>query len=687
MGDKGRSRIRSFDISKCIGMLCIMAGHLGISEVNEVVFTFHVPLFFLISGCLYRKPTNGAQALRKRVTRLLVPYVTCAVLCCVGVGIRKALMGYAKQSWIGVASEFLSALYGSGSPKSPGGIASFGAIWFLLALFCALAFYDAICDKKWVTLAACGLFAIGVATKKWWLPFSIQPGMCGVLFLHFGHVAKERFPESVGKGRVPHVVGVAALAVWLIKLLCFRGHLSMVRCFFPCIPLDLIAAIAGTLFILWLSGLIDRIPVVSDGLSFYGRNTLTALCFHMFDLNVIPWKSLIDPAKTMDYWTMKSLVFVIKVAWSIIGVVLVDWIRRMRARSSDRQNAASGRIRSYDIAKGVVILLVVATHQAHMDPVFRRLVFSFHMPFFFLVNAVFIAGCYDVGRTFRRSLRTLVLPYVVVCLLEALLKGLVTIENTKISVLHRLQAMLVGMSFTGDVFTGYLSVSLVWFVACLFVARNVYVLSRRLTDRCHPYVPYLVAIALCAFGWWLGSQNLYLPWSADVALFAQVFMLVGDEVGKYRLLEKKPAVAVVLLVAAVWVALATGGFQIEMAMRKYPGFAVCMVGACAGSLIVYWASAFLDVHGCSSPGAIIGNLAADVLVWIGRNSIVILAIHCLRRLWAGWTSGGRSFDTTLDWIGNAFVEILFCIAVCFVYDRAKDCLREMRTGVALGKQV
>lgn len=31
-------------------MLCIIAGHFGIVSAERFVFTFHVPLFFLLSG-------------------------------------------------------------------------------------------------------------------------------------------------------------------------------------------------------------------------------------------------------------------------------------------------------------------------------------------------------------------------------------------------------------------------------------------------------------------------------------------------------------------------------------------------------------------------------------------------------------------------------------------------------------
>ena len=42
-------RLRFVDIAKGISIICIILGHLGIHNITRVVFTFHVPIFFLIA--------------------------------------------------------------------------------------------------------------------------------------------------------------------------------------------------------------------------------------------------------------------------------------------------------------------------------------------------------------------------------------------------------------------------------------------------------------------------------------------------------------------------------------------------------------------------------------------------------------------------------------------------------------
>ena len=50
---KGKNRVQYFDIARGIAMICIILGHLNNSLINRVVFTFHVPIFFLYHGLFH----------------------------------------------------------------------------------------------------------------------------------------------------------------------------------------------------------------------------------------------------------------------------------------------------------------------------------------------------------------------------------------------------------------------------------------------------------------------------------------------------------------------------------------------------------------------------------------------------------------------------------------------------------
>lgn len=45
-----KKRLIGVDIARGIAIIAIIIGHMGFKNVNRVVYTFHVPIFFLITG-------------------------------------------------------------------------------------------------------------------------------------------------------------------------------------------------------------------------------------------------------------------------------------------------------------------------------------------------------------------------------------------------------------------------------------------------------------------------------------------------------------------------------------------------------------------------------------------------------------------------------------------------------------
>ena len=75
-----QSRNRTIDITRGIAIFSIIIGHLRIALINRVVFTFHVPIFFILTGYFIRQEPIGSFV-KKKVKSILVPYaVTCIVI-------------------------------------------------------------------------------------------------------------------------------------------------------------------------------------------------------------------------------------------------------------------------------------------------------------------------------------------------------------------------------------------------------------------------------------------------------------------------------------------------------------------------------------------------------------------------------------------------------------------------------
>ncbi len=74
-------RIDWLDKCKLIGIWLVILGHLNISkDIQSFIYAFHMPLFFFISGYLYKIPKNNFSQLKKNVSGLLWPYFTFYIL-------------------------------------------------------------------------------------------------------------------------------------------------------------------------------------------------------------------------------------------------------------------------------------------------------------------------------------------------------------------------------------------------------------------------------------------------------------------------------------------------------------------------------------------------------------------------------------------------------------------------------
>ena len=342
----------------------------------------------------------------------------------------------------------------------------------------------------------------------------------------------------------------------------------------------------------------------------------------------------------------------------------------------DRQRDAApvksgGRILYWDILKGITILAMILGHTKGIPPMLRAFIFSVHMPLFFIANAYFIHSD-NVGKTFRRSAKTLLRPYAVVCLLALIIDVQLNTENAFAVIKNRLMRMVGGMSKIGDIFTSLRSVWLVWFVCCLFVARMIYVLVRRVLRPVPEIIVLIIILALAAGGYMLGRQKYFLPWSLDVALVALIFMWYGHLIGRIRLTEHRFFPWIAAACGVIWIVLTVKGYWIEMATRSYKGGPLCILNAILGTTCLIWIAQLVG----KIPGTVVKFLA-----WCGENSIIILAVHCLEMMWWNWSDDftvgdGSSWYT---WVLRFVLRAAVIIVVSGIYWGLKKLVKYLNT--------
>ncbi|MBQ5560801.1 MAG: acyltransferase family protein [Lachnospiraceae bacterium] len=127
-----KNRIEWIDYAKGLGILFVYYGHLGNPPGRDWIYSFHMPLFFILSGMLIKLKNEQMNTLieniRKKARTILYPYVSFSIILLTVSSIL--FFGIKYTSWIVRTKQqafqnLYSTLIGSG----------IGTLWFLIALF------------------------------------------------------------------------------------------------------------------------------------------------------------------------------------------------------------------------------------------------------------------------------------------------------------------------------------------------------------------------------------------------------------------------------------------------------------------------------------------------------------------------------------------------------------------------
>ena len=277
-----------FDIMKGVGILAMIAGHTDIPGLLvKVIFAWHMPLFFLVSGYFFR-PQSLIEAWRKNISALIIPYLLTAVvmlILCMGY----VAMGIDRD----IIRAFAAIFIGAGSRGVPMlGEYSIGAIWFLLAMFWCKIIYNYVSIRYSSRYKSGGvilsLSVLGTyAGTQTYLPTDVLQGVSAMLFFGIGHqMAKIGIPKRISRWKM--ICGFLLLTMSLYSSYVDGGKdvpLSMVRCHYTYYPVNVLAALFCIHVIYVFSTYVVRWKYVCQSLEYWGRISLLILCVHIIDLD------------------------------------------------------------------------------------------------------------------------------------------------------------------------------------------------------------------------------------------------------------------------------------------------------------------------------------------------------------------------------------------------------------------
>lgn len=341
-------RVGWIDIARAIGMLMIIMGHslyvYTYSPVAKIIFAVHVPIFFVLSGYLFREK-NFKDQFRNLAKNLLLPYLFTAFLI---VGIsgfsKKISTFFILKSITSVKQTMIAAMYGIGSPGQWGEtpIPAIGVIWFLLALFVAEIIFNISVkvSKKFVRfkfsfliLISFILCTMGFEVAKYvTLPWSISAALVAQLFLCFGYILKEK-----------NMLDRRTSVVFLFSLL-FWGLSAKSGFFYLNVPiaanpvLAILGGMGGSIVIIDISKLIDKIFKKINLIKKFGKYSLIVMCVHVVDLSVLNLGNRIFEISQSN-GAVIAIVFVViyRVLITYLSIIFIPYIPLVRSVYMNRK--------------------------------------------------------------------------------------------------------------------------------------------------------------------------------------------------------------------------------------------------------------------------------------------------------------------------------------------------------------
>lgn len=304
----------------------------------------------------------------------------------------------------------------------------------------------------------------------------------------------------------------------------------------------------------------------------------------------------------------------------------------------------SKRIEYIDVAKGITILLVIVGHVEELPPPIKSIIYSFHMPIFFLLSGYFFKK-ESLSVATKKMFRSLIIPYFVVGAIMRLCQiGINILEGNPFDYFDVFS--LFGVTWKLGKDFDIVSVGAIWFLVVLFWSK-IYlqvVINSKYSLMILVLLANISIFLTMVFG-------IILPFGIQQALVCSLFVFAGAICKKYGLFEKEiPTIAFFLffLTAIPFAKF----FSAATRANSYGYGMMSIVISIIISVMLVYAVKKLCEFKCI--------FLRRCLSWCGRFSIIILAVHSIE---TRYICGFIPFP---NWYFEILVRIVYVLIISYI---------------------
>lgn len=279
-------RLKYIDNMRGISILLIVIAHVmtycsKLALIYKIIYAFHVPAFFVISGYIYNENNSFKQTFLKKFKRLIIPYFIYSILFLIPYYFlgKYAINSLGTNITMDLKQSFLEILYGTSYNQA---LKQNSPLWFLPALFTTeIIFYfiislrNKICFKKIYDVFMTVLLLIsGIIINKF--NFNLFFGLSSFLslgiFYYFGFL----LGKANIKNRLNYSFYMIPLFIICILIFIFNNKISYTDYRYGYYLLFVLGAIIASLIMMIISNNIKY----DKYLTIVGSKSMDIMIFH-----------------------------------------------------------------------------------------------------------------------------------------------------------------------------------------------------------------------------------------------------------------------------------------------------------------------------------------------------------------------------------------------------------------------
>ncbi len=279
------SRDIRLDIAKGLAIFSVVLAHLDTGLKGQIIYLFHMPFFFIVSGYLHHTDVREGRYFKKKCISLLVPYCVYLLVFKAPSIFSSVLAAITNPSGEAVVSVLgYLAWLAHGGDELTGEV---GIFWFVTCLFLTQQLFNfvsiRISSTKTLLSIALASYVLSVFDQispvHLGFPWAANVVACAFFFYAIGFIYGKYLFENHSRLLI---FAASAISVFSIVLLNSGLQLSfeMKEAYYGFFVLSPLAAFSLTKLLSLCSSWIARIGLLAVGLSFLGKAAITVMFVH-----------------------------------------------------------------------------------------------------------------------------------------------------------------------------------------------------------------------------------------------------------------------------------------------------------------------------------------------------------------------------------------------------------------------